>query len=253
MSSTRSMRRPHSGLDKMNNTAFFYGTLMAPNVLYRVIYGTPHPTPLNYPSMNLLKIHSALLHDHQRHRVLGCDYPGVIPHRGGSVKGTVVSGLTEGDVLRLDIFEGSQYERRRVKVRLLRDIEHSEGGPLQFEKKLQEKEKLEQDVGVEEVEAQTYIWIDDPLALELEEWDFEEFKRDKMQAWMGLSTEDTNGVKMDEGFNDVDRAQAPAGGSVYTDSGPKDGMGGRGVNGHIGRELAEAQTKGHQDFASGVE
>ncbi|RMZ84085.1 hypothetical protein DV737_g1255, partial [Chaetothyriales sp. CBS 132003] len=189
MASPGSTRRPQPGLDKMNNTAFFYGTLMAPNVL-------------------------------------------------------------------LDIFEGSQYERQRVKVRLLRGIEDNEARRPQrpeFETSLEQEENLEQEVGVEEVEAHTYIWIDDPSALEPKEWDFEEFKRDKMQAWMGLSTDDTNGVKMDEGFNDVDRAQLGAGGSVDPDSGPKDGMGGRGVNGHIGRELAEAQRNSRQDFAGGAE
>ena len=57
------------------------------------------------------------------------DYPGILPQTQSqtqgevvaSVRGTVVSGLTEGDLWRLDIFEGSQYERRRVAVKVLRD------------------------------------------------------------------------------------------------------------------------------------
>ncbi|RMD43304.1 hypothetical protein DV735_g1793, partial [Chaetothyriales sp. CBS 134920] len=250
MASTQSPRDAQPRLDKLDNTAFFYGTLMAPNVLYRVIYGTPHPSPLNYPSMNLLKSQPALLHDHQRHRVLGCDYPGMIPHPGGCVKGTIVSGLTEGDVLRLDIFEGAQYERRRVKVRLLPGAEDRKGISHQSEPKEQQKGQTESDVGAEDVEAHAYIWIDDPLALEPEEWDFEAFKQDKMAAWMGLSTGNANGIKMDEGFRDVDQAQVATGGSHGE---VKDGMGGRGVNGHIGRELAEAQRTSHRDFASSTE
>ncbi|RMZ79744.1 hypothetical protein DV738_g3112, partial [Chaetothyriales sp. CBS 135597] len=168
MTLTQSPRDPPPRLDTLNNTAFFYGTLMAPSVL-------------------------------------------------------------------LDIFEGAQYERRGVKP------------------KEQQKEKSGQEVGPEEVDAQTYIWIDDPSALEPDEWDFEAFKQDKMYAWMGLAPEDANGVDMDEGFKQVDEAHAAAGGSVNPNGGPKDGMGGRGVNGHIGRELAETHIKNHQSFASNTE
>jgi hypothetical protein len=38
--------------------------------------------------------------------VLGVDYPGVVPHSGKSVRGTLVQNLTLKDVDRLDAFEG---------------------------------------------------------------------------------------------------------------------------------------------------
>jgi hypothetical protein len=47
--------------------------------------------------------------DHERHRVLGVDYPGVVPRQGKSVRGTLVQNLTRADVARLDAFEGDVY------------------------------------------------------------------------------------------------------------------------------------------------
>ena len=151
----------------MSHTAFFYGTLMAPQVLHRVIWGssTP-PTPAH---ASLLSIRSAILKGHVRRRVKGADYPAVTPSSEESeVRGTLVTGLTDGDVWRLDIFEGSEYERGDVRVRVL-GKEDREG---------------------EEVEAQTYIWIAGEQRLEAQEWDFSHFVKEKMGRWVGEEVED---------------------------------------------------------------
>lgn len=37
----------------------------------------------------------------------------------------------------------------------------------------------------EQVEVETYVWIDGREELEDEEWDFAEFKRDKLRMWVG--------------------------------------------------------------------
>jgi len=50
-----------------------------------------------------------------------------------------------------------------------------------------------------------------------------------MKFWMGDSGEEQSNVEVDEGFADVDKAIAIEKG--------KDEMGGRGVNGAIGRQL----------------
>jgi hypothetical protein len=92
-----------------------------------------------------------------------------------------VSGLTDGDIWRLDIFEGSDYTRKRVKVRVLKEGE----GKAEDGYKGQG----------EEVEAETYIWTASPDALEEEEWDFEEFVREKMSRWVGSGAAET-----DDGF-----------------------------------------------------
>lgn len=162
--------------DAMSHTAFFYGTLMAPPVLHRVIWGsqTP-PTPAH---ASLLSIRPAILHAHQRRHVKGADYPAVIPSTQNSeVRGALVEGLTDGDIWRLDIFEGDEYKRKDVKVRVLEstgragDAEH-------------------QDVEGKEVSAQTYIWIAGEHRLESEEWDFDHFVKEKMSRWVGREAAD---------------------------------------------------------------
>lgn len=173
----------------MSHTAFFYGTLMAPPVLHRVIWGqsTP-PTPAH---ASLLRIRPAILHSHQRHRVRNADYPAILPTPSAtsSVRGTLVEGLTDGDLWRLDIFEGSEYARQKVCVRVLEQEEESGGG-------IGNVSQVERaNIEGEEVDAESYIWIAGAGALESEEWDFAEFVRDKMSRWVGREAAET-----DEGF-----------------------------------------------------
>ena len=135
---------------------------MVPQVLHRVIYGstTPHESQLA-----AVKIFPALLPNHRRHRVVGCDYPAIVESSDESacVRGTYVEGLTAADMWRLDIFEGDEYERVSVSLRLL-----DQGG-----------------VPGESKVAETYRWIMPSEQLEDREWDFEEFRRDKLRDWVG--------------------------------------------------------------------
>lgn len=68
---------------------------------------------------------------------------------------------------RLDIFEGDEYERRKVRCRVL-EADGQEG---------------------EEVVAETYVWIAGEERLEDAEWDFEQFQREKMRFWVGQEGE----------------------------------------------------------------
>lgn len=149
----------------MTHAAFFYGTLMAPAVLHRVIRNPNVPSSL----LQNLTTRPALLHKHTRHRVRDADYPAVMPsdEHGACVRGVLVEGLSDADIWRLDVFEGEDYERRRVRVKVLEDT-GDEG----------EKEG-------EEVDAETYIWIAGAEPLDPQEWDFDEFVREKMQRWVG--------------------------------------------------------------------
>ena len=158
----------------MSHTAFFYGTLMAPQVLHRVIWGSPSPpTPAHAA---LLTIRPALLHAHQRRKVRRADYPAILPADASTtVRGTLVEGLTDGDIWRLDIFEGSEYARRKVKVRVL-------------------QEGIADDQG-DEVDAETYIWTAGEFRLEDNEWDFAEFVKDKMARWVGHDADTDEGLK----------------------------------------------------------
>lgn len=193
---------------------------MAPGVLYRVIYGSANPEPWQ---VKLTTVRPALLEAHRRHRVKLMSYPAIVPHAGSSVRGSVVTGLTSGDIYRLDVFEGDQYDRKKVTVKVLKNVGLDEkveaGEPAEYETE-------------EEVEAETYIWKDDVRDLEEHEWDFEEFKRDKMKFWMGEGSREDSNVEVDEGFADVDSAVAA--------EKSKDTTGGRGVNGSISKELEGA-------------
>ncbi|KAL6237558.1 hypothetical protein BDW75DRAFT_75304 [Aspergillus navahoensis] len=205
------------------------GTLMAPQILHRVIHGSPNP---HQWQKDLLRFRPAVLHGYRRHRVRGADYPGIIqesasgqnsttdgfdsakeeaalPSGSGtrsraSVLGTVVSGLTDGDIHRLDIFEGAEYRREKVSVRILRetlseDLNSPNGTrsrnvngahtDADVDRDRHLKDVLEAagaefaDEG-EEVETETYVWIAGRGRLEDAEWDFEAFKRDKMAWWV---------------------------------------------------------------------
>lgn len=93
------------------------------------------------------------------------------------VRGTLVEGLTDGDIWRLDIFEGSEYERMPVKVRVL-------------ESKGRAGDPEHKNVEGEEIDAQTYIWTAAQQRLETEEWDFDQFVKEKMSRWVGRDAAD---------------------------------------------------------------
>ena len=92
------------------------------------------------------------------------------------MRGTLVEGLNEGDMWRLDIFEGDEYERRRVKVRLIEKDGKRMGEPR------------EEELGAE-VDCETYVWIASRCELEDREWDFDEFVREKIGRWIGSGGE----------------------------------------------------------------
>lgn len=200
---------------------------MAPPVLHRVIYGTTSPEAWQ---KSLTTVRPALLQGYQRHKVKYADYPAILPATGSvalgaappSVRGSLVTGLTDGDMWRLDIFEGSQYTRQKVRVKILK---HTALDAAIDEDKLD-------DVVEAELDAETYVWSVDPEDLESEEWDFEEFRREKMWAWVGEARAEAGAGAVDEGFEDVDRA--------VREEQEKDPTGGRGVGGRITRELEAA-------------
>ncbi|KAF2845280.1 hypothetical protein T440DRAFT_408313 [Plenodomus tracheiphilus IPT5] len=211
----------------MSHTAFFYGTLMAAPVLQRVIWGsaTP-PTPAH---ASLLTVRPAILHAHRRHKVKDADYPAVLPtkrHDPSTVRGTLVEGLTDGDIWRLDIFEGPEYRRRKVKVQVLPQPANGKKAHGAMDMSELTEPNDQSDAKRDEVEAETYIWVAGARRLEPEEWDFDEFVKDKMKHWVGGEATET-----DEGFQDVDDAVAVA------VSAQKDPTGGRGANGSISQQL----------------
>ncbi|KAL2136934.1 hypothetical protein VTI74DRAFT_95 [Chaetomium olivicolor] len=144
--------------------AFFYGTLMVPDVFYSVCYGTKDvPEAI----AKLHSFHPAILHGYCRRRVKYADYPGITEDKDHEVFGTFTTGLTNANMAKLDYFEGSQYERRKVTVKLLEKLGNLKG---------------EGNVEGEERTAEVYVFRD-KRELEDKEWDLEEFRRDKLKYW----------------------------------------------------------------------
>jgi hypothetical protein len=213
------------------HTAFFYGTLMSPRVLSRVCHGPDLPDSTTRDLHNLT-FKPALLPNHRRHRVKSADYPGMVPHASSSVRGTLVAGLNDGDMYRLDIFEGSEYSRQRVTVKLL---------PAEVEARITKSAigdgvlagHVADEEFVTEVPAETYIWTAPREDLQEEEWDFDQFVREKMWRWVGRQAEE-------EGeFEELDGAVA-----VQADgTGIEDPTRGRGLNGSISKVLDEKEKQ----------
>ena len=136
---------------------------MAPEVFYTVCYNMSRPPPALAMEHSF---HSALLPGFSRRRVKLVDYPGITEQDGHVVRGTLATGLTKTNLYRLDHFEGAEYERRKVKVRVSKQ---KDGGDYAGE-------------DWDEVEAHVYVFTN-PARLEAREWDYDEFRREKLRKW----------------------------------------------------------------------
>ncbi len=137
---------------------------MVPEVFYSVCYNSKD-VPAEIAKLH--SFHPAILHEYCRRRVENADYPGITEDPGHQVFGTFTTGLTEANLGKLDFFEGSQYERRKVNVRLLTKVGDAKGVG---------------NVEGEERSAGVYVFLN-RNELEDREWDLEEFRRDKLQQW----------------------------------------------------------------------
>ncbi|KAK3684809.1 AIG2-like family-domain-containing protein [Podospora appendiculata] len=150
--------------DEGSHCAFFYGTLMVPEVFYSVCYGSKDVHPA---IAGLHTFQPAILHGYCRRRVQYADYPGITEDKDHQVFGTFTTGLTKANMDKLDYFEGSQYERRQVKVKLLSKVGNAKG---------------EGNVEGEEKTAEVYVYME-KSDLEEKEWDLEEFRQEKLTRW----------------------------------------------------------------------
>lgn len=115
---------------------FTYGSLMCAEIMAAVCGMTLASAP-------------ALLEDFSRHPIRDQDYPGMVPARGGEVRGVLYRDVPPLALARLDAFEGVQYERTTVRVKL------ADGSPI---------------------EAETYVFRPEHAALLLPgEWDYPRF------------------------------------------------------------------------------
>lgn len=133
---------------------------MAPEVFFSVCYGS---IERHQAAHDMHTFTSAILDGFCRRRVSQQDYPAIIREEGHSVRGVYATGLTDANIFKLDIFEGSEYERVKVNVRLL-------------------KQDGEKEVEGEEKATWVYVYLH-RKELESGEWDFEEFRKEKMAKW----------------------------------------------------------------------
>ena len=137
---------------------------MVPEVFFSVCYNSKDvPEAIK----KLHSFHPAILHGYCRRRVKSADYPGITLDADHQVFGTWTTGLTQANMGKLDFFEGNQYERRKVTVKLLTKVGDAQGMG---------------NVEGEERTAEVYVFREKD-ALEDREWDLEEFRREKLRLW----------------------------------------------------------------------
>ncbi|KAF9048628.1 hypothetical protein BJ165DRAFT_1461208 [Panaeolus papilionaceus] len=171
----------------MPHTAFFYGTLMHPKILQRVIKNDG----------SHLECCPAVLMDFTRHKVKGADYPGLIPYSKGlglfkhplileekSVRGTVVKGLTDSDLEALDCFEGDEYIRRPVQAHLLGPFTSVSTHGTNYDDLIPtQPPPLPVDIeSIDATEVETYVYCDE-TNLEAELWSLSDFVKNNAWKW----------------------------------------------------------------------
>ncbi|KDQ57333.1 hypothetical protein JAAARDRAFT_35959 [Jaapia argillacea MUCL 33604] len=176
----------------LTKSAFFYGTLLHPTILKRVIGNDG----------SHLEICPAILLDHTRHHIKGADYPAVVPYERSkilfdhelepedrSVRGTLVTGLSQSDIDFLDTFEGNEYVRTTVHVHPLapftsltsataspsttNDITPSTAPPLPPLHTL-----------APPLPADSYIWSNPLSEVKKELWSYEVFVKENAWKWV---------------------------------------------------------------------
>lgn len=187
---------------------FFYGTLLHPAVLRRVIGHEGHT----------LSYQPAILQGYTRHHVKGDTYPAIIPWEQAqalfndstnaiaepstterTVRGSLVTGFSPVDISLLDVFEGDEYERDVVTVH-----------PFGEQRSL---DAAADDAGVvfEPVEhsqtgkkAQTYVWNKPPKdTLDPAIWSYDTFVKDNLHKWVGSTADRASYADVDSVRNVV--------------------------------------------------
>lgn len=136
---------------------------MVPAILTRVLYG------MSKPDDPTLRIRPAILKGYVRRRVRHADYPGITAMEGGTVRGTLVEGITDAGLKRLDRFEGSEYTFSPVNVTVVGNDNLSEDQ--------------------KEIKAMTYVYTAGEHRLEEAAWDFKQFVQERLSFWANNSKE----------------------------------------------------------------
>ncbi|KAF9432610.1 hypothetical protein BGZ76_010566 [Entomortierella beljakovae] len=147
---------------------FFYGSLMDSRVLNSVTRPGPES--------NLHSVR-ATIEGYIRYPYHDAPYPGMIASDDNThiVEGMLFFGHSLMDRTRLDQFEGSEYTRKVLQVKVLDPV------PASFNIQGQQKPLVPGDL----VPSYVYIFTG-PLdhLITTREWDFDTFRRDHVKQWM---------------------------------------------------------------------
>ncbi|PWN48439.1 hypothetical protein IE53DRAFT_296402, partial [Violaceomyces palustris] len=178
---------------------FFYGSLIHPKVLLRVIGGGGGGGESEEKKVRSMRWRRATLQGHRAVKVKGEDYPACIRNEG-EVQGWIVEGLCEEDVRALDFFEGEEYLRVKCKVQC-RGKEGWRGWREREEELDRGVVWGEEGEGGEEEGVEMYLWRDEfrERLLVEQDWEFEEFLRSKAKEWVGEGR-----IKMEDEYESVD-------------------------------------------------
>ncbi|KAF9188211.1 hypothetical protein BGZ51_000738 [Haplosporangium sp. Z 767] len=156
-----------------SHPCFFYGSLMEPRVLASITRPGPEAD---------LYTVRASIEGYIRHPYHDAPYPGMIPSQDKmqAVEGLLVFGHTLMDRFRLDQFEGSEYTREVLSVKILDPV------PGAYNVEGRHKPLSQGDL----VQAYVYIFTGPREHLDQSrEWDFEAFQRDHLDVWMKTSSD----------------------------------------------------------------
>ncbi|KAI0247957.1 hypothetical protein BJV78DRAFT_860080 [Lactifluus subvellereus] len=180
-------------------TAFFYGILIHPKILKRVLDN----------DASHLRICPAILKNYTRFQVKFADYPAIVPSERSeallgreltpdesSVRGTLVTGLTSTDIAFLDVFEGNEYIRSQVLVHPLGPFTPVPATSDSEEEGEETEDSLPVPAGIsplrrsageaaQTVPAQSYVWcVEEDSRLDSKLWSYEEFLRKNAWKWI---------------------------------------------------------------------
>ncbi|KAG5724701.1 hypothetical protein E4T56_gene3759 [Termitomyces sp. T112] len=183
-------------------SAFFYGTLMHPKVLQRVI---GH----NGSSLELCP---ALLLNYTRHKVKRAEYPGMVPYEQSrilighdlpledrSVRGTLFLGLSQKDLALLDVFEGDDYDRQKVDVHPLSTFVKLSEYPFDDKTLIPSKPPILPPTLAPPFRTDTYVY-NMFARLDPDIWSFEDFVKKNAWKWYReqLPDDDVRWTELDE-------------------------------------------------------
>ena len=129
---------------------FVYGTLLFPEITEKLTGKSFETLP-------------AILKGYKMYCVKDCDYPAIINEEGAETKGKILLNIDDFDLKILSVYEGDEYEWRKIKV-LCND-------------------KLE--------DAITFVWSNGVDRLESRGWDFADFQKERLEYYLDVIIPDT--------------------------------------------------------------